>query len=123
MFVYNPLVTTSSDNDFVYVDPNRRVIIGPVEWLPSGRAKAIPIPTPEENVEEVKPSSAETTGAKKDAKREERRRKPRKKQYYPWCSYRTAKRVYRVEGKEKEAERSRPLEEAMQKAVVEPYWD
>ena len=110
-------MTTPTDNDFVYVDPNRRVVVGPVEWLPSGKAKAIPIPAPEEKVEEKQEEG------KKDGKREERRRKPHKKQYYPWCSYRTAKRVYRVEGKEKEAERNRPLPEVMQKAVAQPYWD
>jgi len=112
-------VATFSDSDLVYIDPNNRTVIGPVEWLPSGKAKAMPIP-------ERKGDSDAAEGTKEKEQEKEkghRKRRSNRKQYYPWCSYRTARRVYRVEGKEKEPERSRPLEEAMQKAVAQPYWD
>ena len=106
-------MTTFSDSDLVYVDPNTRAVIGPVEWLPSGKAKAMPIPEKKEEI-----ATAEETKEKG-----QRKRRVRRKQYYPWCSYRTAKRVYRVEGKEKEHDVNRPLEEAMAKAIAQPYWD
>jgi hypothetical protein len=98
----------------VYVDPNARTIVGPVEWLPTGKPKKVPMapivrverePKPDEKDRPVRP-----------------RREP-KERFYPWCSYRTAKKVYRVAGKEREPERTQPFEEALQKALQEPYWD
>jgi hypothetical protein len=54
----------------------------------------------------------------------ERRRfgKP-KKRFYPWCTYRTARRVYSVEGKQKSVDRHQPLETAIGRALNEPYWN
>lgn len=93
-----------ADEDFVYVDPHNRKVIGLVCWN-GGTVK--PMEMPEEA--EGKPSKGHP--------------RRRKKQYYPWCSYRTARRVYHVAGKEKNADRAMPLDTAMEKAQQEPYWD
>lgn len=112
-------VTTFADSDLVYVDPHNKKVIGPVEWLPSGKAKAILIPDEDEKAEASSDKKEEVV---KDGKKPPRRRS-NKKRYYPWCSYKTAKHVYHVEGKQKSVDINRPLDEIMKKAVAEPYWN
>jgi len=94
---------TYSDNDLVYVDPKTRQVIGFLEWSRSGKPK---------------PKLMEVS-----EKEEGEKRKRRRKQYYPWGTYRSMKRVYRIEGKEKEAENTRTFDEALTKATNEPFWD
>jgi len=105
-------VTDYTDDSFVYVDPNARSVMGIVQWLPNGKAKPLPVPERTESAE----------GGKPGEKQRHFHRKP-KQHYFPWCSYRTAKRVYRVAGKDRETEVTRPLEEALTKSLQEPYWD
>ena len=103
-----------TDEALVYVDPKNKAVIGPVIWLPNGKVKAM-----EMKIEEVKQEETEDSKDKKPA------RKPRKpkKRYYPWCSYRTAKKLYHVEGKYKEEEKNQPLDAVLKRALKEPFWD
>lgn len=93
------------DDDLVYVDPSARTVVGLVEWSQSGKPKSIPMK--EEAGEEGE-----------DGKR----RKPRR--YYPWGTYRTVKRLYKI-GDWKAASESRQisLDEAIEKSLKEPFWD
>ena len=97
-------MTQYTDDDLVYVDPKARQVLGKVEWMKSGNPKPLPIEGPAES-----------------AAKDKRRRV--KKQYYPWGTYRSMKKAFRVEGKEKEIEAYQPLEEALSKALTEPFWD
>jgi len=100
-----------ADSDCVYVDPSARKVVGPVVWTAVGKAKPLVMPDKEE---------APAPASDKDKKPVYRRKR---KRMYPWCTYRTAKRVYRVEGKQKEEEKSLTLDEAMEKAQKETYWN
>lgn len=96
-----------ADTDFVYFDPKSRTVIGLVQWTPSGNVQPLERPVDE-------------GGHVEDARRKGRRRET---EYYIWGSYRSLKRLYNIEGKVKDEERSQSLEEAMQKATREAYWD
>ncbi|MCF7844834.1 MAG: hypothetical protein K9M03_03345 [Kiritimatiellales bacterium] len=102
------------DDDFVYVDPRTKEVKGIVEWTKDGNAK--PLLMEERKVD----PEAENTEPKD--KKPIINRKPRK-QYYPWGSYRTMKKLYKLEGKEKEAERHQTLDGAIEKSLKEPFWD
>lgn len=95
------------DEDLVYVDPEHRTVVGLVQWSNNGKPKALLMKT-EEEVEEAA-----------DGKRQRKRRQ----RYYPWGTYRSMKRVYKIEGKVMHEENRRTLEEVMEKALKEPYWD
>ncbi len=99
---------TYQDDDFIYVDPDTRTAIGRVEWTTDG------VPQPLQRREEKKEEEEKTSGRRKERER---------KRYYPWGTYRTMKRIYKLEGKEKTSEPSMSLDEALQKAIQEPYWD
>lgn len=105
--------TQYQDGDFVYVDPDKRVVIGKVEWVKEGVPKRI-----EWEVESSEPKK-ENSGAEK--------RKPRKKKkrYYPWGTYHTIKKLYKIEGREAQQKEERyiPLEDAIVKLMDEPFWD
>lgn len=102
---------TWNDTDFVYFDPETKTIIGLVEWTKNGNAK-----------EMLKPERAPSpAAAEKDAKRPFRR-SPRK-EFYLWGSYRSLKRLYNLEGKHKDTERTQTLDQAMAKAQQEAYWN
>lgn len=94
----------------MYVDPDKKMVVGKVEWSRNGNVQAMERP--------VLPEPPEEAGTTP-------RRRPHtlRKLYYPWCTYRTAKRVFFVDGKFKDTERHRPLEEAIEKALHEPYWN
>lgn len=102
-----PVSDEFANSDYVYVDPNSRKVVGRVTWSQSGRAKPLLMPDDEEQPQKAKMSV--------------HRRK--RKRMYPWCTYRTAKRVYHVEGKQKGEEQPMALDEAMKKAQKEAYWD
>ena len=92
-------MTTYTDDMFVYVDPNARKVIGVVEWEKEGKPKRLAMP---EKVEDPD-ANADEEGASKAPKGKKGKRPVKKRtRYYPRCSYRNAKRVYRVEGKEKD---------------------
>lgn len=95
-----------ADGDFFYFDPEKKAIIGPVEWTKNGNVKPL-----------LKPARPEEGGG-------ERRRygKPRK-EYYIWGTYRSLKRLYNLEGKSREGESTQTLDEAMGRALREPYWN
>lgn len=97
---------TYQDEDLVYVDPDARAVVGRVEFQANGRPKALQIPNAPITQEE-------------DAKG---RRKPRIR-YYPWGTYRSMKRLYKIEGKQHDERPMLELDEAIAKAMAEPFWD
>ena len=103
-----------TDEDLVYVDPDTRTVVGPVEWTKDGKPKPLLMEKKEEKPEERKKEP--------DDKKGKRRRRERKR-YYPWGTYRSMKKLYRIEGKEKEVENYIGIDEAIGKAMEEPYWD
>ncbi|MFA5799465.1 MAG: hypothetical protein WC840_00730 [Candidatus Peribacteraceae bacterium] len=94
------------DDDLVYVDPETRTVIGRVEWTKNDRPKALPYRQP-----------AGATEGKKGAGR-----RPFVRKYFPWGTYRSMRRVYKLEGKVKEPESNRNLEEVLPKALNETFW-
>ncbi len=97
---------TYTDEDLVYVDPLARIVVGMVEWHPNGKAKSLAIPhAPTEKDDDAKPG-----------------RKPRIR-FYPWGTYRSMKRLYKLEGKSRDEKPMLQLDDAIAKAVVEPFWD
>ena len=126
--------TAYADDDLVYVDPDLKVVVGKVEFNEKGLAK--PLAMPSKFAEPDTPTAPDTTEA--DAKPEPAakaapggrggkpdRRPPRKPRtrYYPWGTYKTMKKIYKIEGKVFEAERTQTLDDVMEKALQEPYWD
>ncbi len=95
------------DSDFLYYDPKTRTVIGPVQWTKDGNVK--PLERPEEPEKEGAPP------------RKFHRR--REKEFYIWGSYRSLKRLFNIEGKVKDAERTQTLDAVMQRATQEAYWD
>lgn len=91
-----------NDEDLVYVDPENRVVVGIVEWSNSGKPK--PKAMPERPAEPGR----------------ERRIRTR---YYPWGTYRSMKRIYKLEGKIRSEPPSLTLDQAIELALKEPYWD
>ena len=77
------------DDDLVYVDPLKKIVVGIVEFLPNGKAKKLPMIFDAPEVDEM---------IEKDDK-EKPKRGPRRERYYPWGTYRSMKRVYKIEGK------------------------
>ncbi len=124
------------DDDLVYVDPDAKIVVGRVEFNEKGLAKKLERPSfvadvPEDDSDPAPSNSAAASAkpepaAKPGAKpvRGDRRppRKPRTR-YYPWGTYRTMKKIYKIEGKVFDAERTLTLDDVMEKALQEPYWD
>lgn len=109
-----PAITYKED-DLVYVDPELKIVIGPVEWLPSGKPKAMPMKDRTEEVEDG--DDDEPRGKAKGRPRQRRTR------YYPWGTYRSMKRVYKLEGKPPREESNKTLDDVIEKALKEPFWD
>ncbi len=100
------------DDELVYVDPETRTVVGRVEWnkdgmKPKSRTYSPPVAPPKASGQQ----EASTT----------LRRLWRK--YFPWGTYRSMKRVYRLEGKGKAAEPQRELEDVLPRALSDAYWD
>lgn len=102
--------TTYNDDDLVYVDPKKKAVVGIVQWSDAGKPQKMEmkLPEKEEAQEDEKPKG---------------RRRPAKKRYYPWGTYRSMKKMFRIEGKEKEIENYKTLDTAIELAVNEPFWD
>lgn len=101
------------DDDLVYVDPDRRLVVGKVEFAKNGNPKPLQMPAKEDAV------PVEGSKGKEERKF---RGKPRKR-FYPWGTYRTMKKVYRLEGRVLEEERQITLDQAIEKSMKEPFWD
>lgn len=112
-----PTKESYTDEDLVYVDPEKRVVVGLVQWSNAGRPKAL-VMRYEEKPEEV---DAAAPAAAKPKGRPVRR--PRRERMYPWGTYRSMKRLYKLEGKVIEERPSLPLEEAIAKCQEQPFWD
>ena len=95
-----------SDGDFVYVDPEKREVVGLVEWTTEGT----PVPKEREYP---------------DVEGDDKAHRQRKKRRYPWGTFATMNRIYKLKGRSADAaqEESMDLEHAMQKAQEEPYWN
>jgi hypothetical protein len=118
------------DDDLVYVDPDARTVVGRVTFDEKGNAKKLERPSmfaePDDDEPDLAPSAdSAKASAKPGPKGKVDRRPPRKprKRYYPWGTYRTMKKIYKLEGKVFEAERTLTLDDVMEKALQEPYWD
>lgn len=98
------LIAQWQPDDLVYVDPDANVVVGKVEWSKNGNPKSRQY------------VSKEVSDAKG-----ERRRSWRK--YYPWGSYRSMKNVFKVDGKPRKKEPTKTLEQVIDVALKEPYWD
>lgn len=110
---------TYADQDLVYVYPQKKRVIGLVEWSKDGipLKKLIEEDTPEEVAEALVLESTK----KPDVR-------PKKifknsKRYYPWCTYKTAKKVYSIEGKFIEELHYESFETVLNKALKQPYWE
>ncbi len=90
-------------DDLVYVDPDTNSVVSKVEWSPNGLPKILPY------VEKPVPEG------------KERRRSWRKN--YPWGTYRSMKNVFKVDGKPRKKEPTKTLDEVIEVALKEPYWD
>lgn len=90
------------DDDLVYVDPETKTVIGPIEWSRNGNPKSMPVPPKPEDKEKGK-----------------RRRSERK--FYPWGTYRSMKHAYSLEGKQKRSEANITFDEAIAKGVDNPF--
>ena len=71
-----------NDEDLVYADPEKRVIVGKVEFGKNGNAKPLQMP------EVIRPPKEGD---------ERRRGKPRKR-FYPWGTYKTMRKLYKIDG-------------------------
>ena len=97
------------DDDLVYVDPDTRTVVGKVEWGKNDK--------PLSKVFVAAPVTAPKAGKPgKDEKRSFWRK------VYPWGTYRSMKRIFKVEGKIKDPEPNKTLEEVLPKALNEAFW-
>ena len=94
---------TYKDDDLVYVDPDLKIVVGPVQWSNAGRPKSLPVP--------------ETPVGEKEGRRGRRRK------FYPWGTYRSMKKIYKIEGKTRSEAPQLSLDDAIQRAMKEPYWN
>lgn len=118
-----PIITEQAykDEDLVYVDPESRTVVGRVEFDEKERPKPLAMKKPEtaeaDDEEEQPQPQAKGKGREKG-----RVRKPRVR-YYPWGTYRSMKKIYKIEGKQHNEPPTATLDEIMEKALKEPYWD
>lgn len=97
---------TYKDEDLVYVDVDNKKVVGFVEWDKNGNAKKVAVPEP-----------TEEEAAKKGF------RKRGDKRFFPWGTYKSMKRVYQLEGKQKRSENGKTLEEILPKALEQAFWN
>ncbi|TSC57558.1 MAG: hypothetical protein Greene041619_1074 [Candidatus Peregrinibacteria bacterium Greene0416_19] len=94
------------DTDLVYVDPDARAVVSIVEWSRNGNPRSLTMPEKEAH----------------DGKGERRRGSSGRK-HYPWGTYRSMKNVYRLEGKQKKPEPGKTLDQVIDRALQEAFWD
>ena len=90
-----------NDDDLVYVDPETRSVVGPLQYDKNGNPKSLPYQKGEGL------GQAELTTGKKQWWRK----------HYPFGTYRSMKRAYRIEGKQVEKWGGGVLEEILPKAL------
>lgn len=91
-------------SDFVYVDGENRKVVGRVQWKEDGTP--IPLKKPEP------PATPDRKG------------RPPRVRYYPWGTYETMNRIYRLEGKKEVSEEPAiDLDTAVAKLQEEPFWN
>ncbi len=141
-----PIITTAEqpayqDDDLVYVDPDARAVLGLVQFDEKGMPKKLARPPREgAHVEEddepaaagapvaaaiapipaPAPAAAPLRGRGRD--RRPLVRKPRVR-YYPWGTYRSMKKIFKVAGKVPETRGQATLDEILPKALNEAFWD
>ncbi len=106
--------TPYHDDDLVYVDPKLRIVVSRVEWNLNGRPKSLPM---KDSFDEADDADEKDASSKKNSKR------PRRQRFYPWGTYRSMKRIYKLEGKLPRVESSYTLNDVLEKALKEPFWD
>lgn len=94
------------DDDLVYVDPETKTVMGKVEFGKNDVPKSMT----------YKPASQA-----KDSPKGERTRGFWRK-VYPFGTYKSMKRIYKVEGKIKDPEPNKTLDEVLPKALNEAFW-
>lgn len=106
------------DDDLVYIDPAKKAVVGKVEFDKNGK----PIKK-EMVIDDSKNTDESDEKDKEKGKGRGKRRSRNKKQYYIWGTYRSAKKMYNIEGKWREEEENKTFDDALQLALKEPYWD
>ena len=100
------IISEYKDEDLVYVDPEARAVVARVEFDNNG----IPKPLAMQNQVAEKPEKGE-------------RKRKISERFYPWGTYKSMKRIYRLEGKVKKTVPTATLDEVIGKAMTEPFWD
>lgn len=106
------------DDDLVYIDPKNRKVIGVVEWQENGKPKKVEMTEPDDSI-----GHDDDEEEQKSKKTKKGRSRKKKKRYYPWMSYRTAKKMYKIEGKVREEEGNKEFDEVLALALDQPFWD
>lgn len=91
------------DDEVVYVDPDTRTVVGRLEWGKNENPKSLPY--------------------KKIEVKEGERKGQFWRKFYPFGTYRSMKRIYKLEGKIKDVEPNRTLEEVLPRALNEAFWN
>lgn len=105
-----PAPQTWKDDDLVYVDPDTKTVVGRVEFDKNDKPKSLA----------YKPL---TPVAKPGVKAEKSEKRSYFRKLYPFGTYKSMKKIFKVEGKIKEAEPNKTLEEVLPKALNEAFWD
>lgn len=109
------------DDDLVYVDPETKTVVGKVEFGKDGLPKPKKYAPP---IEKVAPVPAAPVAGKDAKPGDKPAKRPRSfnRKFYPWGTYRSMKKVFKVEGKQKEPESNSTLDEVLPKALENPFW-
>jgi hypothetical protein len=91
------------DDDLVYVDPDQCSVVGLVQWSSAGRPKSLEVPVAGSG--------------------DQRERRSRRRRYFPWGTYRSMKRIYKLEGKVRSEPPTSDIHAVIEKALEQPYWD
>ena len=87
-----------SDDDLVYVDPDTREVLRKVEWDTKENPQSLPY-------------------KKEEGKAESRRRR----KFFPWGTYRSMKRIYRLEKTKEEEAPKKTLREVFERPLEETF--
>lgn len=121
-----PTAPVYKDDDLVYVDPDLRTVVGLVEFTVTGKPKSLARPTVSFNKEPEIMKGASEEGDAATAKPvagKPIRRAPMRVRYYPWGTYRSMRKIYKLEGKQPREESPYTLDDVIEKALTQPFWD
>jgi hypothetical protein len=99
---------TYKDDDLVYVDPETKTVVGIVEFEKNDQPKSLPYKPAALSPEKIKAGE---------------RPKGFWRKMHPWGTYRSMKRIFKVEGKIKDPEPNKTLEEVLPRALAEAFWE